>query len=221
MATFINPFTKVGFKRIFGQEFSKPVLIHFLNNLFQGELTIVDLEFSDQEPATAEGEYRPLISDVYCKLDTGEKIIVEMNPDEGANCINRSIYYISECIVRLEERSFCSHFPVKAVYLITFLNGKSPDLGKKLRTHVVLMHGKTKKVYTDFLNLIYLQLPYFEQEADLCKNDFERWIYVLKHMETCSQLPWSDQHPAFRQLAEIANVHALSQEEKEKHLEDC
>ena len=89
-----------------------------------------------------------------------------MNPDEGANCINRSIYYISECIVRLEERSFCSHFPVKAVYLITFLNGKSPDLGEKLRTHVVLMHSKTKKVYTDFLNLIYLQLPYFEQEAD-------------------------------------------------------
>ena len=29
MATYMNPFTDVGFKRIFGQEFSKPLLIDF------------------------------------------------------------------------------------------------------------------------------------------------------------------------------------------------
>lgn len=37
MARYINPFTDVGFKRIFGQEFSKPLLIDFLNNLLKGE----------------------------------------------------------------------------------------------------------------------------------------------------------------------------------------
>ena len=31
MAKFINPFTDVGFKIIFGQEFPKPVLLAFLN----------------------------------------------------------------------------------------------------------------------------------------------------------------------------------------------
>lgn len=37
MGKFINPFTDVGFKRIFGQEISKPLLIDFLNCLLKGE----------------------------------------------------------------------------------------------------------------------------------------------------------------------------------------
>ena len=44
MANYINPFTDIGFKRIFGQEFSKPLLIDFLNNLLIGEKRIVDFE---------------------------------------------------------------------------------------------------------------------------------------------------------------------------------
>ena len=37
MAKYINPFTDIGFKRIFGQELSKPLLLDFLNSLFEGE----------------------------------------------------------------------------------------------------------------------------------------------------------------------------------------
>ena len=37
MAKFINPFTDIGFKRIFGQEISKPLIIDFLNSLMEGE----------------------------------------------------------------------------------------------------------------------------------------------------------------------------------------
>ena len=64
MSKFINPFTDIGFKRIFGQEFSKPLLTNFLNNLLVGEREIVDLTFLDKEqPAVFEGE-RSLIYDI-------------------------------------------------------------------------------------------------------------------------------------------------------------
>ena len=43
MGVFINPFTDIGFKRIFGQEFSKPLLLDFLNNLLVGERKIEDI----------------------------------------------------------------------------------------------------------------------------------------------------------------------------------
>ena len=43
MGKFINPFTDVGFKIIFGQEFSKPRLLDFLNTLLEGERSITDL----------------------------------------------------------------------------------------------------------------------------------------------------------------------------------
>ncbi|MBR6177896.1 MAG: PD-(D/E)XK nuclease family transposase [Bacteroidales bacterium] len=36
MGRFVNPFTDVGFKIVFGQEISKPLLLHFLNTLLEG-----------------------------------------------------------------------------------------------------------------------------------------------------------------------------------------
>ena len=45
MAKFINPFTDVGFKRIFGQEINKDLLIDFLNALLEGERHVEDIHF--------------------------------------------------------------------------------------------------------------------------------------------------------------------------------
>ena len=49
MGRFINPFTDVGFKRIFGQEINKDLLIDFLNSLLVGERHIEDITFLDKE----------------------------------------------------------------------------------------------------------------------------------------------------------------------------
>lgn len=49
MGKFINPFTDIGFKRIFGQEISKPLLLDFLNNLLKGEKVITNITFLDKE----------------------------------------------------------------------------------------------------------------------------------------------------------------------------
>ena len=78
MAKYINPFTDVGFKRIFGQELSKPLLLDFLNSLFEGEKHIANLTFLDKEQPALFEEDRSLIYDIYCETDEGEKIIVEM-----------------------------------------------------------------------------------------------------------------------------------------------
>ena len=49
MGKYINPFTDWGFKRLFGQEFSKDLLISFLNDLLEGELHVKDMTFKDKE----------------------------------------------------------------------------------------------------------------------------------------------------------------------------
>ena len=43
-----NPFTDVGFKRIFGQEINKDLLISFLNALLEGERRVEDIRFLDK-----------------------------------------------------------------------------------------------------------------------------------------------------------------------------
>ena len=78
----------------------------------------------------------------------------------------------------------------------------------------MLMNRKSKEIFSDKLRLVYLQLPLFEKEVAECENDFDRWIYVLKNMETIKRLPWAAQNSVFQKLAEIADVSSLTKEER-------
>lgn len=214
MAKFINPFTDIGFKRIFGQEISKPVLIAFLNALLDGERKIVDLQYLDKEQPGETIDNRSLIYDVYCKLDNGEYIIVEMQNKSQPFFKNRSIYYISRSISRQGEPGNDWVYDIKAVYIIALLNFHRDDISKEFRTDVALMDMKHKTLFSDKMRLIYLQLPYFMKELDECQTLFEKLIYVLKHMDVLKRMPWLAQDSVFQKLASIADVASLTQQER-------
>lgn len=92
MARFINPFTDVGFKRIFGQEINKDLLIDFLNALLEGEKRVKDIRFLDKELLPEYENDRSLIYDIYCTDENGEQFIVEMqNPSMSTSVNARSI----------------------------------------------------------------------------------------------------------------------------------
>ena len=104
MARFINPFTDVGFKRIFGQEINKDLLIDFLNGLLEGEKHIVDIRFLDKEVLPAFAQDRGVIYDVYCTNESGEQFIVEMQNRPQVNFRERALYYLSRAVARQGER---------------------------------------------------------------------------------------------------------------------
>ena len=214
MAKYINPFTDVGFKRIFGQELSKPLLLDFLNSLFEGEKHIVNLTFLDKEQPALFEEDRSLIYDIYCDTDEGEKIIVEMQNKSQPFFKNRSIYYVSESIARQGERGSSWNYEIDSVYLVAFLNFSPLDFKKQFRTDVVLAEKDTKEQFSDKLRMIYLQLPLFKKEAEECENQVERWIYLLKNMETLNRLPWAAQSAVFKKLESIADVGGMTRAER-------
>ena len=213
MGKFINPFTDVGFKIIFGQEFSKPRLLDFLNALLEGERSITDLSFLDKEqPAIYEGDRSP-VYDILCETATGEKIIVEMQNREHPNFKERMIYYASESIVRQGERGDDWHYDIKAVYLVAFTNFVQTGYAGRLRIDVRLT-DEEGKLFSNKMRLICLQLPCFTKEADDCENHFERWIYILKNMEILERMPWAAQNAVFQRLAEVAEVSKLSKDDR-------
>ena len=217
MSKFINPFTDIGFKRIFGQEISKPVLIAFLNALLSEERTIVDVKFLDKEQLGLSSGDRSLIYDIYCETETGEHIIVEMQNKYQPYFKKRSIYYLSRSIVEQGERGSEWSYDIKAVYLVAFLNFNLSDISDDFRTDVALMDMKHRTVFSDKVRLIYLQLPYFTKEADECESVFERFIYILKHMDILQRMPWMAQDAVFKKLSEIAEVASLDKEERRKY----
>ena len=81
-------------------------------------------------------------------------------------------------------------------------------------TDVGLTNLRTNELFSDKFRLIYLQLPLFQKEAEECETDFERWIYVLKNMETLNRLPFDAQNSVFQKLASITNVAALTRQER-------
>ena len=126
MGKFINPFTDVGFKRIFGQEINKDLLIDFLNALLEGERQVKDITFLDKEQLPVFEDDRKLIYDVYCTDENGEQFIVEMQNQSHLNFRSRTVYYLSQAVARQGEKGSRWMYDLKAVYGVFFLNFPCP-----------------------------------------------------------------------------------------------
>ena len=84
------------------------------------------------------------------------------------------------------------------------MNFRLDDSPGKLHTDIVLSDRDTHEVFSDKLRFIFIELPAFTKEEEECITDFERWIYVLKNMETLNRLPFKARK-------------ALTKEEREKY----
>ncbi len=217
MTNFINPFTDIGFKRIFGQEFSKDLLLDFLNNLLKGERVITDLHFLDKEQLPEEKDKRTIIYDIFCQTDTGEYIIVEMQHNFQRYFKDRAIYYLSHAICRQGERGNEWKYKISAVYGIFFMDFRLEDATEKFRSDVALMDMETKELFSSKMRMIFLELPLFKKEIEECSNDFERWIYILNNMSTMDRMPFEAKSAIFKKLAEIGDLSKLTGEERVKY----
>ena len=216
MGKFINPFTDYGFKKIFGQEVSKELLIEFLNDLLEGERVITDLTFLNNEQLPIYPGERIAIYDIFCTTDTGEKIIVEMQNRSQVYFKERALYYLSHAIVRQGVKGESWKFDIKAVYGVFFINFLL-DENQKLRTDVILTDRETGKLFSDKLRQIFIALPLFNKTETECETDFERWIFVLNNMETLNRMPFKAQKAVFEKLEEIVDVHSLSEEDRVRY----
>lgn len=217
MARFINPFTDIGFKKIFGQEVTKDLLIDFLNDLLVGEKKISDIRFLDKELLPEYLGDRGVIYDIQCTTESGEHIIVEMQNRQQVHFRDRALYYLSRTISHQGERGAEWQFNLKAVYGVFFMNFHLDGIPNKFRTDVVLADKDTHEQFSNKLRLIFLELPSFTKEEEECSTDFERWIYVLKNMETLNRLPFKARKAVFEKLEKIVDIAALSKEEREKY----
>ena len=98
-----------------------------------------------------------------------------------------------------------------------FLNFHLTDLPSKLRTDIVLADRDTHELFTDKMRYIFLELPSFKKEESECETDFERWIYVLKNMETLQRLPFKARNAVFKKLEEIVDIASMSKEERMRY----
>lgn len=238
MAHFINPFTDFGFKKIFGEEISKDLLISFLNELLKGEKEIKDITFLNNENLPEFTQSRSVIYDIFCETITGEQIIVEMQYKRQANFKERSLYYVAKAIAAQGVTGPEWQFDVKTVYGVFFMNftfakarrgytyhdEPTPDDNQpcsnkqgKMRTDVILADRDTGEQFNGKLRQIFLELPYFNKKENECESNFERWIYVLKNMEKLERMPFKAQGAVFKRLEDIGNLLTLDRDQRRQY----
>ena len=74
---YVNPYTDFGFKKLFGTEINKDLLISFINSLLHGREVVKDLTYLNTEHLGISETDRKAVFDVYCENEKGEKILVE------------------------------------------------------------------------------------------------------------------------------------------------
>ena len=219
MGAFIHPLTDWGFKRIFGD---KELLMDFLNSLLEGERVITDLQYLNTEQLAERSDGRKTVYDLYCKTDTGEYIIVEMQNSQQAFFKDRALYYMAQSIVQQSKKGRGWQFELTAVYGIYFVNfpiDKS-EITEHYCKDIAMIDKHTGKVFNNKFRQIYIELPRFmKSEAD-CNSFLEYWIYNLVNMNNLKEISFKDRKAIFDKLERLASQANLTEEELARLEED-
>jgi len=221
---YISPFTDFGFKKLFGTELNKDLLIDFLNELLQAETgKIVGLTYLSTEQLGMIPDMRKAIFDIYCENERGEKFIVELQKAKQNYFKDRSIYYSTFPIQQQAEKGNWN-FKLKAVYtigILDFVFDEDKQDHDVFHHEVKLVDKSTQKVFYDKLTYIYLEMPKFKKCEEELETHFDKWLYVLKNLEYLTNRPAKLQEKVFAKLfeqAEIANYSEREYHEYEQSL---
>ncbi|SFC95879.1 conserved hypothetical protein (putative transposase or invertase) [Flexibacter flexilis DSM 6793] len=169
-AKYINPYTDFGFKKLFGEEASKPLLIDFLNALLPEQNQIVELTFKNAEQQGITDLDRKAIYDIYCENDKGEKFIVELQKAKQNYFKDRTVYYSTFPIQEQAEKGDWN-YKLNAVYCIGILDFKFNDYATEAEKtevlHTIKLKNQHGKVFYDKLTYIYLEMPNFLKSRTL------------------------------------------------------
>lgn len=216
---YVNPLTDFGFKKLFGTEPNKSLLIDFLNQILPARHQIQDLSYSNTEQLGALALDRKAIFDLYCLGESGERFIVEIQKAKQNFFKDRSIYYSSFPIQEQAKKGDWDYRldPVYTVGILDFIFDDHKKTAELL--HVVELKNQRCEVFYDKLKFIYIELPKFTKNEDELFTHFDKWLYVFRHLASLNNRPKSLQEKVFGKLFEAAEIAKFSPEEKEAYEE--
>jgi len=207
---YINPFTDYGFKRLFGEEPNKDLLLDFLNELLRSEQGhITHLTYLRSDKLGSSEDDRRAIFDLYCENEKGDKFIVELQKTKQKFFKDRTVYYSSFPIRESARRGSEWNFELNAVYTIAILDfifDEDKDQQDKFLYNVKLSDIETNKVFYDKLTFVYLEMPKFNKTVKELKTNFDKWLFVIRNLNKLDRIPEELKDGIFLRLFEVAEI---------------
>ena len=151
-SVYLNPLTYFGFKKLFGEEPHKDLLISFLNTLLPERHQIAELQYTKNEYQGISQMDRKAIFDLNCMSSTGERFIVELQKVKQTFFKDRSIYYSTFAIQEQAQRGEWD-YQLEAVYTIGILDFMMDDEQQEVIYHAQLK-DQLNRVFYEKLNFI-------------------------------------------------------------------
>ena len=202
---YVNFYTDFAFKKLFGTEINKDLLISFLNALLQGREEIRDITYLNTEHLGTQEYDRRAVFDVYCTNEQGEYFLVEMQKGEQQFFKDRSLYYSSFAIREQAPRGNWD-YGLKGIYTIGILNFCFHSQDPSYYHEVKLMDTATKEVFYDKLTFIYLEMPKFTKTESELETLFDKWLYAIRNLASLMDRPRALQEKVFQHLFEAAEL---------------
>jgi predicted transposase/invertase (TIGR01784 family) len=216
---YINPFTDFGFKKLFGEEISKDLIIDFLNQLLPSEHKITELKFRQTENLGSTEIDRKAIFDIYCENENGEKFIVELQKAKQNFFKDRMVYY-STFPIQEQAKKGDWDYKLTAVYcvgILDFIFEDEKESKDKYIHRVALTEQETKKVFFNKLQYIYLEMPKFNKKEDELESEIDKWSFFIKNLSNLDHIPNKLQNEVFIKAFEIAEIAKFDRKQLEEY----
>ena len=214
---FLDVKTDFAFKKVFGSQQSKPVLIDFLNAMldYSGDYAIADLEIVDPYQIPLIKGMKDSFVDVKARLANGSRVIIEMQVLNVEGFEQRILFNAAKQYSSQLQKS--EHYrllnPVIALTFTDFILFK--DDATQVLSRFKLMEKQRLVEYGDDNELVFVELPKFTLTLEQLTNIQQQWIYFVKNAGKLNFIPESLNTPSLRQAFDIINEASLSAEELE------
>jgi predicted transposase/invertase (TIGR01784 family) len=215
---FLDPKNDFAFKKIFGTEKNKAILVHFLNDMLgfkQGE-QVQNVTFlkTIQDPEIA--SKKQSIVDVLCTDEQGRQYIVEMQVARNEHFVKRAQYYAAKAYVD-QMNNGDDYKKLKQIIFLAITDFVMfPDKKDYKSDHVILDKSSSSHDLKDF-SFTFLELPKFKKTINQLSTMVEKWAYFFKHAtHTQENEPAliAGEDVIIKQAYEVLNQYSWSEEER-------
>lgn len=181
---FLDPKNDIAFKKIFGTEKNKDILIHFLNDMlvFREKKPIVDVTFlkTVQDPEIA--VQKTSLVDVLCKDSDGSTYVVEMQVALYPGFEKRAQYYAAKAYVSQMHKGG-KYENLKEVVFLAILGYTMFPYKKAFKSdHIILDKNTFENDLKDF-SFTFLELSKFTKTKEELSCMVDKWAYYFKHAD--------------------------------------
>src|SRR5436190_8853682 len=217
---FADPKTDFVFKRIFGSEIHKPLLIELLNALLElsGGHRIVDLEYLSSEQHVPVEELKLSLVDVKCLDQRGRHYVVEMQVLKVEGFEKRVVYNTSKAYVTQLRAG--EDYPglddVVGVTICDFLLWPGPPVQGGAPVPM-LSRWRMQEQHGGALGLsqvqyVFLELPKY-RSGDDPQGTIDRWAYFFREAKKLEVVPPALSQAPYREALEVARLAGFSADE--------